>query len=97
MSLAPDMIKTRLEALHDELEQLDARSACAWPVARVFNALLAETRALMADDPVVSSMGSVKPADKTGVHSVAENGTVRTLARQLSTALESNGAAGAGG
>jgi hypothetical protein len=87
MSLPVAVVRHRLDALYRDVEQANTEAACPWPVARVFNALLAETREHLVGDPIVTAMASLKPADKNSTLSTAHYGTVRALVGQLIAAL----------
>lgn len=87
MSVAAPLLRKRLEALHQDLSAINPDAVCAWPLARVFNALLAETREHLSGDPVVTSIASLKPADKSQTITTATHGTARALTGQLLVAL----------
>jgi hypothetical protein len=91
--MSPEVLRKRVEALHADLSAASPDTPCGWPLARVFNALLAETRAALQDDPIVTTIGSIKVQDKSTTVSQANNGTVRALAGQLIAALSAAEAA----
>src|SRR4051794_11199219 len=78
----------RLTALYEDLGNLPAEAPCPWPVARVFNTLLAETRTVLPEDPVVLAIGSLRVSDKQQTMTTTPYGAVRTLVRQLSVAMD---------
>jgi hypothetical protein len=88
VSLPTDSLGARLEVLYRDLAEVPQEAACSPQVARVFNALLAESRTRLADDPIVKSMGSLRPdqgEERSGFPSMA---TVRILVGQLRTAVD---------
>jgi len=86
VNLPLDVLTTRLDALYADVSAVNPDTPCAFSVARVFNSLLAEAREALSDDPIVSTIGSIKAADGSTA-SLVNNGTVRALAGQLLSAL----------
>jgi hypothetical protein len=93
MSLPLDVLRARIEALHTDVAAANPDAACAWTLARVFNALLAETREALHDDPIITTIGSIKVAEKSTTVSQVNNATVRALAGQLIAGLVAKTAA----
>lgn len=91
-ALSEDQIVSRLQALYDDLGHAPADAPCAWPVARIFNALLAEARATLTQDPIVMAMGSLRSGDKAGLVAAAPNAAVRALAGQVLAAMRGDAA-----
>lgn len=85
-SLTTHVLRERLEALHDDLANHQGGSDhCSVAVARVFNALVAEVREQLADDPVVKVITPIWPIeDESKLPPVA---SVLVLAGQLRAAL----------
>src|SRR4051794_4954768 len=78
--MRPEDVRVRLEALYRDLSDFPAHIPCPTPVARVYNALLAETRdGLSAEDPVIKALSALRPdpADKSGGNTATAVGTVR--------------------
>jgi hypothetical protein len=94
--LEPQVISRRLGVLYDDLSQSPPEAECSAAVARVYNALLAECRTLYSEDPVVKSMGAIRPQpDGTGFPTLR---TVQILVGQLRAAFpeSSKGTGGSG-
>lgn len=87
MNLPLDVLTTRLDALYADVSAVNPDTPCAFSVARVFNSLLAEAREALSDDPIVSTIGSIKAMDNSTTTSLVNNGTVRALAGQVISAL----------
>src|SRR3954454_10525493 len=92
MALERDSIHARLRALRDDLTALESSKPCPWPLARIFNALLVETRELLPEDPILISVATLRVGDKASRISSADVGTVRGLCGQLVAAIENPGA-----
>jgi hypothetical protein len=89
-ALSMEQLARRMRALYDDLGHATPDAPCAWPLARVFNTLLAEVRGILVEDPIVMSMSSLRPSDKAGLVSHTPNAAVRALAGQLLAAMPSD-------
>jgi hypothetical protein len=82
-------IDERLEALYGDLRLMPPTSLCPWPVARVFNKLLSQTKDEIDEDVLLRQIQTLKqhPSDDFRDVSTAHVGTVVALAGQLRVAL----------
>lgn len=87
--LSRDDIDRRLAALHEDLGRFPSGVFCPWPLARVYNRLLEQTKMCFDDDPVLSSLASVKEhaSEHEFDSSQALIGTVLGLVGQLRALL----------
>ena len=78
-------IARRLELLSADLEVFPPQLPCPWPLACVYNELLAQAKAGAPDDPVLAALQPVKsnPFDDAERTSLEVVGTVRALAGQV--------------
>jgi hypothetical protein len=83
--LTTHVLRERLEALHDDLANSDSSERCSVSVVRVFNALVAEVREHLSDDPVVKVIAPIWPIDdESKLPSIS---SLQVLAGQLRAAL----------
>ena len=88
--LSREQISARLRTLYDDLGQFPPGVACPWPLARIFNELLRQAKQELDHDPVVAATATLKrSSDEHDNKSTQLVGTVRGLAGQITTALES--------
>ena len=83
--LDKNAISSRLSALYADLAASPPEEECSPQIARVFNALLAETRQHLETDPVIKSVGALRPTPDDG--NLPSLRTVQTLVGQLNAAL----------
>jgi hypothetical protein len=82
-------IDERLEALYGDLQLMPPTSLCPWPVARVFNKLLSQTKDEIDEDLVLQQVQTLKQhsSDDFRDVSTAHVGTVLALIGQLRVAM----------
>jgi hypothetical protein len=86
--LTDEQLIARLRALYEDVNAFPPGVYCSWPLARVFNELLAASKQVLDGDPVVTNIGTIrKRPDEEGL-STAHAGTIRGLLGQLLAALE---------
>ncbi len=81
----------RVRALYDDVDVFAPGVFCPWPLARVFNELLAESKRHLEDDPVVAGIAAVRKQTEDDGTSATHAGTVHGLLGQLLAALEPSG------
>lgn|SRR5215211_5004451 len=88
--LAADEVVRRLAVLDAALGRFPAGLVCPWPLARVFNQLLARAKELRPSDPVLLGVGFLKEreSDVEEGGSDALVGTVQALIGQVSIAVD---------
>lgn len=79
----------RLKTLDTSLEGFKAGEYPAKQVGDMFNALLAQAKEALPDDPIVAVINPVEPAAMSGSTSV-DSGSIRASIGQVLDALESN-------
>jgi hypothetical protein len=79
----------RLDALYEDLASLPVESACPWPVARIFNDLLKQSKPHLEDDPVITPIALIQPPAEDTIASTAPVGSLRVLVDQIRVALRS--------
>jgi hypothetical protein len=85
-------LRTRWDALYDNLAEFPPGVPCSWPISRLFNELLKQTKQVLPEDPIVNSVGQLKDAGRTADPStIVQIGTVRTIVAQLRVALDGAG------
>lgn len=89
--LTRDQLLKRLDALQTGLRELPAGLTCPWPVARIFNELLKQSRREVPNDPILKGIRFFEEGSGE-IELNSSNvlvGTVSLLAQQVTVALES--------
>jgi hypothetical protein len=90
--LSNKQLRTRLDALYENLAEFPPGLPCSWQVSRLFNELLKHTKQVLPEDPIVNSVAQLKhPGIDADASSVVQIGTVRTIVAQLRVALDGTG------
>ena len=77
-------IAQRLTVLNEGLARFPAGVPCPWPLARIFNELLKQSRKANEDDPILKSIRYLEEVvDAAPGMSNASTGTVRALIDQI--------------
>jgi hypothetical protein len=85
-------LRTRLDALYDNLGEFPPGVPCSRPVSRLFNELLKHTKQVLPEDPIVNSVSLLKdPGRDADPSAIVQIGTVRTIVAQLRVALDGTG------
>lgn len=82
-----------LRILSDDLQRFGPNELVPWPLGRLFNELLKQTKLQLGAHPLVNTMGSVKENTDPDLHPGASNTSVGTLLGiigQMCTSLELN-------
>ena len=86
-------LRARLRTFYDELADFPPGIACAWPLGRLFNELLKQTKQARPEDPIVKSVSLLRdPGPDPDAAAVTHVGTVRAITAQLAAALDNNSA-----
>ena len=81
-------LRGRLETFYEELRDFPPGVACAWPLGRLFNELLKQTKQALPEDPIVKSVSLLRdPGPDLDAAAVTHVGTVRAITAQLVAAL----------
>jgi hypothetical protein len=88
--LTRDQLQARLGALYEELGRFPAGVYCPWPLARVFNQLLAQSKTTLGADPIVGGIRLLEEhdTDEDAGTSTTIAGAVRGLVAQIRIALD---------